>query len=174
SDFLAAEDADDLIDAGDFLEQVLMLAFGQAAGDDDRADAALLLEGQHFADDTKRFLAGRLDEAAGVDDNDIGAVGVGDERVAVLGELAEHGFGIDGGFRAAEADEGEGAFGVGHGCWCLMEGRHDYLTTWRVETIVAVLRNQRFRCQASAASRAMVMAAASDSASAETGWPRVG
>jgi hypothetical protein len=51
-----------------------------------------------------------LDEAAGVDDDDIGAVGFGDERVAVLRELAEHAFGIDEIFRTAEADESESGF----------------------------------------------------------------
>ncbi len=107
-DLLAAEDADDVIDAGHFLQQVVLLALGQAAGDDDRADSALILEGEHLADDGERFLPGRLDEAARVDDDDVGPVGVGDERVAVLAQLAEHALGIDQVLRTAEADEGEG------------------------------------------------------------------
>ena len=57
----------------------------------------------------ERLLPGRLDEPAGVDDDDVGPVGVGREGVAVLGELAEHPLGIDDVLRAAEADEGEGA-----------------------------------------------------------------
>ncbi len=66
-----------MIDLGNFLEKVVALAFGQTAGHDDGADAALAFEIEHLADDAERLLAGRLDEAAGVDDHDIGAVGVG-------------------------------------------------------------------------------------------------
>ena len=90
------------------MQQLVLLALGQAAGDDDGPDPALLLEVEHLADDAERLLPGRLDEAAGVDDDDVGPVGVGDERVAVLGELAEHALGIDEVLRTAEADEGEG------------------------------------------------------------------
>ena len=117
-DLLAAEDADDVIDVGHFLEQVVLLALGQAAGHDDGADAALLLEVEHLADDAERFLAGRLDEAAGVDDHDVGAVGVGRQGVAVLGQLAEHALGIDEVFRTAEADEGKRSL--------LLHGSADY------------------------------------------------
>ena len=91
------------------------LPLGQAAGDDDGADLALLLQVEHLADDAERLLPGRLDEAAGVDDDDVGPVGVGDEGVAVLGQLAEHALGIDGVLRAAEGDESVGALaGGGH------------------------------------------------------------
>ena len=107
-DLLAAEDADDVIDAGHLGEQGVALAFGETAGDDDGAEPALLLEREHLADDAERLLAGRFDEAAGVDDDDIGAVGVGREGVAVLRQLAEHALAIDEVLRAAEADEGEG------------------------------------------------------------------
>ena len=108
-DLLPAKDADDLIDAGHFLEQFVLLAFGKAAGHHDGADPALLLQLEHLADDAERFLPGRLDEAAGVDDDHVRTVGVGTQRVAVLGQLAEHALGIDQVLRAAEADEGEGS-----------------------------------------------------------------
>ena len=39
----------------------------------------------------------------------VGAVGVGRQGVAVLGQLAEHALGIDEVFRAAEADKGKGS-----------------------------------------------------------------
>ena len=115
-DLLAAEDADDLIDLRALLAAASsFLPLGQAAGDDDGADAALLLEVEHLADDAERLLPGRLDEAAGVDDDDVGPVGVGREGVAVLGQLAEHPLGIDGVLRAAEGNEGVSAFrGGGH------------------------------------------------------------
>ena len=38
-DLLAAEDADDLVDLGDLLEQHVLLPLGQAAGDDHALDA---------------------------------------------------------------------------------------------------------------------------------------
>ena len=59
------------------LEQAFLLALGEAAGHHDGADAALALEVEHLADDAEGLLAGRLDEAAGVDDDHVGAVGVG-------------------------------------------------------------------------------------------------
>ena len=54
------------------------------------ANAALFFQSQHFANDPKRLLASRLNEATGVDDNDIGAIGLGDQRIAILGQPAEH------------------------------------------------------------------------------------
>ena len=43
----------------------------------------------------QRLLPGRVDEPAGVDDDQVGPLGVGHERVAVLGQQAEHPLGID-------------------------------------------------------------------------------
>ena len=108
-DFFAAENADDVIDLGNLLEEVLLLAFGQAAGHDHRPHAPLLLERQHLANDAERFLPGRLDETAGVDNNHVGAVRVGSKCVPVLGQPAEHALRIDQVLGAAQADEGIGA-----------------------------------------------------------------
>ena len=144
-DLLAAEDADDVIDAGHFLQQLVLLAFGQAAGHDDGADPALLLEGQHLANDGERFLPGRLDEAAGVDDDHVGAVGVRRQGVAVLGQFAEHALGIDQVLGTAEADEGEIALGgVMRGGGFLVEGlfEDELPPTTRP---VGAIRTQRFR-----------------------------
>ncbi len=109
-DFLTPENADNVIDAGDFLEQLVLPALGETAGDDDGPDATLRLEGEHLADDGERFLARGFDEAARVDDDDVGAFGVGDKSVAVLSQLAEHPFRIDGVLGATEANEGERSF----------------------------------------------------------------
>ena len=49
-DLLAAEDADEVIDPGPVLEQLLLLPLGQAAGDDHAPRAALLLQVQHLVD----------------------------------------------------------------------------------------------------------------------------
>ena len=109
-DLLAAEDADDVIDAGHLGQEVVLFAFGEAAGDDDGADTALLFEAEHLADDAERFLPGRFDEAAGVDDHHVGAIGVGRQRVPLLNQFSQHALGIDEVFRAAKADEGKGGF----------------------------------------------------------------
>ena len=98
-----------MIDFRNFREQVVLLALGQAAGDDDCTDAPLFLERQHLANDAKRFLARGLDEAARVDHNDVGAVGIRHQRVAILCQPAEHALGIDEVFGTAEADEGIGS-----------------------------------------------------------------
>src|SRR5262249_38162927 len=111
TDLLAAEDPDEVIDAGHFLQQRLALALGKAAGDDNGADAALLLEREHLADDGKGLLPRRLDEAAGVDDDHIGAVGVGGQRVAILGQLAEHALGVNEVLGATQTDERVAALG---------------------------------------------------------------
>src|SRR5262249_9953242 len=89
-------------------------AFGETAGDDDGADAALLFQLEHLADDAERFLPRWLDEAAGVDYDDVGAVGIGHERIAVLRELAQHALRIDKVLRTAKTNKRVSAFGMGH------------------------------------------------------------
>ncbi len=42
--FFAAEDADDLIDAGDDLQQFVLLPLGEAPGDDDGTNSAQLFQ----------------------------------------------------------------------------------------------------------------------------------
>ena len=76
-DFVAAEDADNVVNFGDLLEQatVLLESFGEAAGDDHTASFALAFEVEHFVDDGAGFCAGAFDEAAGVDDDEVGACG---------------------------------------------------------------------------------------------------
>ena len=112
-DLFAAEDADEVVDAGTVFEQLLFLSLGQAAGDDHAARAALLLEGQHFVDRRKRLGPGPFDEAARVDDDEIGPVRVAHQVVAVDLQQAQHPLAIDGVFRAAETDEGVRALRVG-------------------------------------------------------------
>ena len=72
----------------------------QAAGDD---DAAVL--GHRFADGLEAFLLGAVEEAAGVDEHDIGAGIVGRKAVALGAQLGHDAFAIDQRFGAAEADE---------------------------------------------------------------------
>ena len=92
-------------------EQRLPLPLGQAAGDDHAAQLAAALELEHFVDRGERFLPGRLDEPAGVDDDEIGPARVVHQLVAVELQQAEHPLAIDEVLRAAEADERVAAFG---------------------------------------------------------------
>src|SRR5262249_18866267 len=81
---------------------------------DHGANASLFLQLEHLAYDAERLLPRRLDEAARVDDHNVGAVGIGHEGVAVLRELAQHALRIDQVLRAAQTDERVRAFGSGH------------------------------------------------------------
>jgi len=69
------------------------------------AQAALLI---HLQDALDGFLLGRLEERAGVDDDDVGLFGLGDEGHAGLLEVADHDLAIDEIFRATEGDETDG------------------------------------------------------------------
>ena len=99
---------------GRSIEQRFLLPLGQAAGDDHAAELALALELEHLVDRGERLVPGRLDEAAGVDDDEVGALRLVDQLVAVELQQAEHPLAVDEVLRAAEADEGVGAF-VGRG-----------------------------------------------------------
>ena len=68
----------------------------QAAGHD---DLSVLLE--RFANGVERFLDGVVDEAAGIDDDEVGAGVVGRGRVALGAQLREDALGVDERFRAA-------------------------------------------------------------------------
>src|SRR5262249_16174724 len=87
-DVFSPQDADHVIDLRYLLQQIVFLPFSEATGDDDGADAALLFELKHLADDAQRLLPCWLDEAAGVDHHHVGAVRVCNERIAVLRQPA--------------------------------------------------------------------------------------
>ena len=91
-----------LIDFRKLVEQNLFLTFGQAAGDDHGAHLAGPLAFEHLLDHADRFLAGRVDEAAGVDHDEVGRLGIGNDGEPVLSEQAEHPLGIDQVLRATK------------------------------------------------------------------------
>jgi hypothetical protein len=105
-DLFTSEDTDNLIDVRHFFEQPIALAFRQTARDDDGADPTLPLQFEHLSHDCQRFLPRRLDETAGIYDDDIRAVRVRCQREPILRELAEHPLAVHCVFGAAEADEG--------------------------------------------------------------------
>jgi hypothetical protein len=81
------------------------LPLGQTARDDHAAELAATLEFEHLVDGAERFLTGRLDEAAGVHDREVGLGGVIDQLVAVQLEHAQHPLAVDEVLRTAQADE---------------------------------------------------------------------
>ena len=74
----------------------------QAAGDDH-----LAVLGERFADRVERFLDRRVDEAAGVDDDEVGAGVVGRDGVALGAQLREDALGVDQRLGTAERDEAD-------------------------------------------------------------------
>jgi hypothetical protein len=102
---------------GDDVVAGRILLGAEAAGDDD-----LAVFGQRLADGVERFLHGGVDEAAGVDDDEVGAViGLGG-LVAFRAQLGQDLFGVDQRLRAAERNEAD----LGRGAASRREGRwHD-------------------------------------------------
>ena len=89
---------------GDFLHNLMLVALCQTAGDNDLEVRVLLLVLAGHQDVLDSLGLGRLDEAAGVDDDNVCLGGVTHGGVAVLDEgVAEH-IGVHLIFRAAERD----------------------------------------------------------------------
>jgi hypothetical protein len=73
-----------------------------AAGDD---DLAVLRHG--FADGAQRLRLGAVEEAAGVDDDDVGAVVLAGEFVTFGPQARDDALGIHQGLRASQRDKGD-------------------------------------------------------------------
>ena len=102
ADLLPSLDAEGGVDAVDF-DDLFPLDFGPAAGDDDLLVGGAL-GGQDFGR-LARFLAGVVDEAAGVEDDEVGVGANGGGLVAGLVELAGDAVGVGGVLGAAERDD---------------------------------------------------------------------
>ena len=100
---------------GDVLLDLVAVALYEAAGYDDatRFAAVLLLVLDHLEDGVDGLLLGGVDEAAGVDDDDLGVFSAGSEFGSVVVEQAHHDLGVDEVLGAAERDEAY--FGAGLG-----------------------------------------------------------
>ncbi len=100
-----------------FADEAAAFPRAQATGDD---DLAVLV--QRFADRVERFGDGRIDEPAGIDDDEIGAVVRGRDRVAFGAKLRQDLLGIDERLRTPERDEADAgrirraAIGVPRSC----------------------------------------------------------
>ena len=74
--------AEEVVDLGHLVGQLARVALREAARDDQALAAAGLLVARHLEDRVDRLLLGLADEAAGVDDDDLGVLGRGDDLVA--------------------------------------------------------------------------------------------
>src|SRR5206468_2184212 len=76
-----------------------------AAGHDETSESSRLLEPDELADRLVTLVLRRLQEAAGVHHQDIGALGIERDVEPAPSELAEHDLAVDEVLRAAEGDE---------------------------------------------------------------------
>jgi hypothetical protein len=100
--------ADDYVDSFSFIEQLSADSLREAAGDDDFSHPALSLLLDGVAYRTNRFGFGGCDEATGVDNDDVGVIGILGNNEAGLCYLRQHPFAIDHIFWTAEGDEADG------------------------------------------------------------------
>ena len=101
---------------GIFVGDLLRLR-AHAAGDDD-----LAVLGQRLADGVERFRLRAVEEAAGVDDDEVGALVLARQLVALGAQPRDDALGIDQRLRAAERNEahrGRGGFGGVFGSHCV-------------------------------------------------------
>src|SRR5262249_43564111 len=63
---------EDHVDLRNFLLQLVAIALRQATGDDEAPALTVLLVLRHLENRVDRFLLGRIDERAGIDDEDVG------------------------------------------------------------------------------------------------------
>ncbi len=77
--------ADERVDFRHVLFDVAAIALHEAAGDDQALRLADLLVLGHFENGVDGFLLGGVDEAAGVDDEDVGLIGMRGELMAASG-----------------------------------------------------------------------------------------
>jgi len=93
--------ADDGVDFGNGLHDLVAIALDEAAGDDEFAGGAGGFVAGHFQDGVDGLLLGGVDEGAGVDDEDFGVFGAGGEAGSGAVEQAHHDLGVDEVFGAA-------------------------------------------------------------------------
>ena len=101
--------AGDRQNVGEGIADLLGLG-AHAAGDDD-----LAVFGHRLADGVEALGLGAVEETAGVDDDDVGAVMPPGDLVAFRSQMRDDPLAVDQGLRAAEADEGNLRSDVGAG-----------------------------------------------------------
>ena len=93
--------ADYGIDFRNVLDDFVAVAFDEASGDDQLLRRAGGFEARHFEDGVDGLLLGGVDEAAGVDDEDLGIFGACSQARAGAVQQPHHDFGVDEVFGAA-------------------------------------------------------------------------
>jgi hypothetical protein len=104
--------ADNGINFGDVLLDLVTVALDEAASDDEFSGCAVGLETRHFKDRVDGFLLCLVDEGAGVDDEDVGGFVVGRDLGASAVEEAHHDFAVDEVLGTAEGDESHARAGL--------------------------------------------------------------
>ena len=100
-DFVIVPDAGEDVDFAELFAQLLLVAFAETAGHDQ--NRILLARRVEVDNGIERFCLGRIDEAAGVDNDDVGFFAVGCQFVRF--EPSHHHFGIDQVFRASQRND---------------------------------------------------------------------
>ncbi len=93
--------ADDCINLGNVLADLISVALHQASGDDQLSCRAGSLEASHLENRIHRLLLGRVDKTAGVYDQDFSLFRMGGQSRAGAIEQAHHHLGVDEVFGAA-------------------------------------------------------------------------
>ena len=85
----------------------MLVALDQAADGDDGFDVAVLLQFRRGEDGVDRFLLRGVDEAAGIDEDDVGMLKVGGHDRPVADQVADEALGVDGRFITPQGDDAE-------------------------------------------------------------------
>ncbi len=98
--------AEKQIDLRNLLLQFLLVSLNETTDRDDRLHAALL-QFRGFEHRVDRFLLRRVDEAAGIDEDDVGRLELGRDDGAVPDQLADEPLRVHGRFVTAEGDDAQ-------------------------------------------------------------------
>jgi hypothetical protein len=108
-DLIVIPDAQPDVDFGKTFFQGRFFFFHVTPGDDDTGGSPPGLGRDHFPDTLVGFVPGRPDEAAGVENDDVGLGGVRDDFIPGYEKMAGHHFTVDQVFRTAEINDGRAA-----------------------------------------------------------------
>jgi len=100
--FASSEDG---VDFGNFLPELVAVALCKTTGHDEPLTVALRLVPRHLEDRVDRFLLRRVDESAGIDDDDVRTRRIRREVVAGVARKPEHYFRVDEILGTPERDE---------------------------------------------------------------------
>ena len=97
--------AEEEVDLGKGVRELLLVPLDHAPYADDGAAGARLLQTPRFDECVDGLLLRRVDESAGIDDDDVGRAEIGGEFRPAIRELRDVALAIDGVFVAAEGED---------------------------------------------------------------------